>query len=250
MDLQLIPGAEPTPAERAAVDTVLGPPADGWDGGDAPARARRATPPRGGHASPRAAPPAAARALGAAGADRLDQPGRAERGLPPPDDPAGRRLRRRHASTRCFAVEPRPARVVHVCEDIACRCNGSDDLIAQLEERFGAEGELSDDGSATWYRSPCLGQCDRAPGGAASAMPATARTRSTSRADRPPPTCSTLLAGGGPGTAPDDRRCRRPASRRCGCCAGARAAARASTTTARPAATRRCAARSSSARRA
>ena len=62
-----------------------------------------------------------------------------------------------------FATEPRPARVVHVCEDLACRCNGSEDLIAQLEERFGAEGELSDDGSATWFRSPCLGQCDRAP---------------------------------------------------------------------------------------
>ena len=39
-----------------------------------------------------------------------------------------------------LAVEPRPARVVHVCEDIACRCNGSDELIAQLEERFGARG--------------------------------------------------------------------------------------------------------------
>ena len=62
-----------------------------------------------------------------------------------------------------LAVEPRPARVVHVCEDVACRCNGSDELIAQLEERFGGEGELSADGSATWYRSPCLGQCDRAP---------------------------------------------------------------------------------------
>ena len=62
-----------------------------------------------------------------------------------------------------LAVEPRPPRVVHVCEDIACRCNGSQELIAQLEERFGGEGELSADGSATWYRSPCLGQCDRAP---------------------------------------------------------------------------------------
>ena len=62
-----------------------------------------------------------------------------------------------------LAVEPRPPRVVHVCEDIACRCNGSDELIAQLEERFGGEGELSADGSTTWYRSPCLGQCDRAP---------------------------------------------------------------------------------------
>ena len=34
MDLHLVPGAEPTAAERAAVDAVLGPPRDGWDGGD------------------------------------------------------------------------------------------------------------------------------------------------------------------------------------------------------------------------
>ena len=50
-----------------------------------------------------------------------------------------------------------------MCEDLACRCHGSEELIAQLEERFGAEGELNADGSATWLRSPCLGQCDRAP---------------------------------------------------------------------------------------
>ena len=62
-----------------------------------------------------------------------------------------------------LSVEPRPPRVIHVCEDLACRCNGSQELIAQLEERLGAEGELNADGSATWLRSPCLGQCDRAP---------------------------------------------------------------------------------------
>ena len=62
-----------------------------------------------------------------------------------------------------LSTEPQPPRVVHVCEDIACRCNGALDVIAQLEERFGAAGELSDDGSATWLRSPCLGQCDRGP---------------------------------------------------------------------------------------
>ena len=62
-----------------------------------------------------------------------------------------------------LSVEPRPPRVVHVCEDLACRCNGSQELIAQLEEHLGAEGELNADGSGTWLRSPCLGQCDRAP---------------------------------------------------------------------------------------
>ena len=33
MDLHLIPGAEASPAERAAVDALLGPPASGWEGG-------------------------------------------------------------------------------------------------------------------------------------------------------------------------------------------------------------------------
>ena len=62
-----------------------------------------------------------------------------------------------------LSVEPRPSRVLHVCEDVACRCRGSIDLIAQIEEWFGSQGTLSDDGSATWLRSPCLGQCERAP---------------------------------------------------------------------------------------
>ena len=61
----------------------------------APARARGQHRQHGAR-RPRATPPAAAGALGAAGADRLDQPRRAQRALPPPDDPARRRLRRRH----------------------------------------------------------------------------------------------------------------------------------------------------------
>jgi NADH-quinone oxidoreductase subunit F len=60
-----------------------------------------------------------------------------------------------------LSVEPRPPRVLHVCEDLACRCHGSQELIAQLEERVGPEGAT--DGTSTWFRSPCLGQCDRAP---------------------------------------------------------------------------------------
>jgi len=62
-----------------------------------------------------------------------------------------------------LATEPTPPRVLHVCEDIACKCLGSDELIATLEERFGPEGAVSADGRSTWHRSPCLGQCDRGP---------------------------------------------------------------------------------------
>jgi NADH-quinone oxidoreductase subunit F len=60
-----------------------------------------------------------------------------------------------------FSTEPRPARVVHVCDDLACRCAGSQALIDALAERVGPEG--ADVDGACWLRSPCLGQCDRAP---------------------------------------------------------------------------------------
>ena len=81
MDLQLVPRAEPTASERAALDAVLGAARVGL--GRRRARDRR----RGQHRrrrprGARAAAPAAAGALGAPGADRLDQPGRPERDLP------------------------------------------------------------------------------------------------------------------------------------------------------------------------
>ena len=60
-----------------------------------------------------------------------------------------------------FSLERRPPRVVHVCDDLACRCNGSDELIAELGERLGPEDTVADESAATWLRSPCPGQCDR-----------------------------------------------------------------------------------------
>src|SRR5262249_41221217 len=51
-----------------------------------------------------------------------------------------------------------PPRVLHVCDDVACRCHGAEDLIAALERDFGPEHQERD--GATWLRSPCLGQCD------------------------------------------------------------------------------------------
>src|SRR5207249_5883756 len=55
-----------------------------------------------------------------------------------------------------FALQPRGALALHVCDDIACKCAGADDLCAALEKDFGAPG-------GSWHRSPCLGLCDRAP---------------------------------------------------------------------------------------
>jgi NADH-quinone oxidoreductase subunit F len=62
-----------------------------------------------------------------------------------------------------FALEPRPATVVHVCDDIACRTNGAAALCRELETRLGPASAPLPDGRAMWSRSPCLGHCERAP---------------------------------------------------------------------------------------
>jgi NADH-quinone oxidoreductase subunit F len=62
-----------------------------------------------------------------------------------------------------FALEERPPIAVHVCDDIACKCAGADGLCEALERDFGPAGSPGASGSAAWYRSPCLGLCDRAP---------------------------------------------------------------------------------------
>jgi NADH-quinone oxidoreductase subunit F len=62
-----------------------------------------------------------------------------------------------------FALEERPPLAVHVCDDIACKCAGADALCDTLEKGFGPAGTPGASGGAAWYRSPCLGLCDRAP---------------------------------------------------------------------------------------
>jgi len=62
-----------------------------------------------------------------------------------------------------LSTRPRPARVVHVCDDIACLANGADALCADLERRIARAGTPADDGRSMWLRSPCLGQCERGP---------------------------------------------------------------------------------------
>jgi NADH-quinone oxidoreductase subunit F len=62
-----------------------------------------------------------------------------------------------------FSMEPRPRTVIHVCDDIACRVNGANELCADLERELGPPGAGPDGTDRTWMRSPCLGMCDRAP---------------------------------------------------------------------------------------
>lgn len=60
-----------------------------------------------------------------------------------------------------FSTRPQPPVVAHVCDDIACKVKGADQLCAELEKSLGPEGS-SKDGKA-WRRSPCLGLCEQAP---------------------------------------------------------------------------------------
>ncbi len=156
MDLRLL-DAEPTTDERAAIDAFLGPPVSAWAGAD---RVENGHSAHGGHAA-RAQRHQLLPTLHAlhekAG---WISPGAlnyvAQRLTIPPADVYG-------VATfyALFSVEPRPARVLHVCNDLACRCAGSDQLIARLTEAIGPAG--ADHDGATWHPSPCLGQCDRAP---------------------------------------------------------------------------------------
>src|SRR5437879_9646773 len=62
-----------------------------------------------------------------------------------------------------FSTTARPPVVAHVCDDLVCRLAGSDELTADLERTIGPAGAAGRDGQSTWLRSPCLGVCERAP---------------------------------------------------------------------------------------
>jgi NADH-quinone oxidoreductase subunit F len=156
MDLRLL-DAEPTTDERAAIDAFLGPPVSTWAGADATENGHSA---HGGHEA-RAQRPQLLPTLHALHEQAgWISPGAlnyiAQRLTIPPADVFG-------VATfyALFSVEPRPPRVLHVCNDLACRCAGSQQLIDTLTERIGPHGASTN--GATWEPAPCLGQCDRAP---------------------------------------------------------------------------------------
>jgi NADH-quinone oxidoreductase subunit F len=160
VDLRLGATVPATDEERAAIESVLGPPETGWEGGQRQAvdghvayggraaRVRRhllipvlhGVQERIGWISPGAL-------------DHIS-----ERLTVPPAEAYGVA-----SFYALFRTTPSPGAVVHVCDDIACQVNGAEQLCEQLKRRFGAEGTESafDGAGVTWQRSPCLGQCDR-----------------------------------------------------------------------------------------
>ena len=62
-----------------------------------------------------------------------------------------------------FSLVPRPRIVAHICDDIACLTHGSGKLCDELEAVLGPAGHPCQEGRAIWFRSQCLGLCERAP---------------------------------------------------------------------------------------
>ena len=166
MDLHLL-AAEPTTEERDALDRFLGSETSGWTGGDRSATDHHTA--AGGHAArdQRHLLLPALRALQSR-VGWISESGLnyiCERLTIPPADAYG-------VATfyALLSTTPRPRRVVHVCDDIACRTRGAARLCAELEERAGpaisaphvGQHQVAP-GESAWLRSPCLGLCDQAP---------------------------------------------------------------------------------------
>lgn len=58
-----------------------------------------------------------------------------------------------------IATDEQPARVAHVCDDIACKAAGVDVMLDDLERELGPP--RTDLDGVMWRPSPCLGQCDK-----------------------------------------------------------------------------------------
>ncbi|MGE3797766.1 MAG: NAD(P)H-dependent oxidoreductase subunit E, partial [Thermomicrobiales bacterium] len=153
MDIHLIPGVEATAEERAAVDDLLGPRSETSVYGSAVRFGQEAREDR--HLLLPALW-AVQRRIGFISPGALNYI--CEQLMVPPAEAYGVA-----SFYALFSLEPTPPRVVHVCDDLACRVNGAREVCRALEERVGHDGAPTVDGAATWKRSPCLGMCERAP---------------------------------------------------------------------------------------
>ncbi|MEU5343541.1 NAD(P)H-dependent oxidoreductase subunit E [Streptomyces sp. NPDC020766] len=183
--------SKPTDEERAAIDTLLGPPESSWEGADrSDADLRWA---RGGRAARERRDlllpglHAVNDRIGWISEGALDYLCR--RLTVPPAEAYG-------VATfyAMFSVKPRPATVLHVCTDLACAAAGASELCAGVEARLGLGSGVSVE------RSPCLGLCERAP--AALAVKAGDPVRTAVSA--PATVERAVLAASAPDSAPEE----------------------------------------------
>ncbi|MDQ6825460.1 MAG: NAD(P)H-dependent oxidoreductase subunit E [Candidatus Eremiobacteraeota bacterium] len=157
MDLHFT-NAQPTATERNAVDQLLGMPATAWEGSEQRSAGEQ-------HVAHANAAPSDRRALLLPALHAVsDNVGWISEGAlnyickrldVPPADAYGV-----VSFYALFSTTPRPPRVLHVCDDIACLANGAAEVCAALEGTLGPAGTGA---NACWLRSPCLGLCERAP---------------------------------------------------------------------------------------
>jgi NADH-quinone oxidoreductase subunit F len=159
LDLHLT-GAQPTAEEKAAVDSVLGPPESPRE--DSMGRAGKqshAATGRRGASSRHLLLPVLHAIHGRIGSISPGALNYASLRL----DVAPAEVHGVASFYGMFSLVPRPSVVAHVCDDIGCLTGGAGALCAELEYRLGPEGQPCAGGGATWLRSPCLGLCERAP---------------------------------------------------------------------------------------
>ncbi|MGA2812748.1 MAG: NAD(P)H-dependent oxidoreductase subunit E [Candidatus Acidiferrum sp.] len=158
MDLHLT-NAQATAEERAAVDSELGVAASGWQGGRREASDTRAARSGAGHPPRHRLLPvlhAIQNRVGWISAGALNY-------VALRFDVAPAEVHGVASFYGMLALVPRPAVVVHVCDDLACLTQGSEKICAELERSLGPAGSSCSEGRATWQRSQCLGLCERAP---------------------------------------------------------------------------------------
>ncbi len=145
---------QPTVEERAAVDAELGPPPSAWVGGarDVETDGRTSGGGLAAQARHRLLPTlhSIQTRIGWISAGALNYAS-LRLGLPPAESYGVASF------YALFSTVPRPPIVVHVCDDVACRTRGAEDLL----EVLSSTGVIPS--SATFLRSPCLGLCERAP---------------------------------------------------------------------------------------
>ncbi|MFJ9538463.1 NAD(P)H-dependent oxidoreductase subunit E [Streptomyces sp. NPDC101225] len=186
--------SKPTDEERAAVDSLLGPPESSWEG------------------AARDAMRAADLRWARGGREARDRRDLLLPGLHAINDRIGwisegaldylcRRLTVPPAEAygvatfyAMFSVKPRPATVLHVCTDLACAAAGASELCAGVESRLGPGSGVHVE------RSPCLGLCERAP--AALAVKAGDPVRTAVSA--PATVHAAVLAASSPDSAPEE----------------------------------------------
>ncbi len=161
MDLR-VTEAPASPAERKALDSVLGPPESGWSGGArtlldghvaigglARAKKRRHLLLPALHALQERIGWISSPALGYL-CERLDVAPAEVYGVA--------------SAYALFRFEPGPPVVVHVCDDVACRAACGGDPTEPIAARFGSAGSVlgrvGGRGAVTWRPSPCLGHCE------------------------------------------------------------------------------------------